>query len=179
MDMKFHIITVKRDGALGLMADFLAGILKVIAGAFTWLFSLEIRVESYTAALLEKYIKTMWAYLGVAGPNGKPLRIAIFGAGLHTEWLHLLAKGNKASSPEVVALLDSRKDRDLSYWGLSPIPPEALDINKVDAILISSDTVQEQMKAQCKLLYGDRLPVIDPYEYLPPGPYIRKCCDRS
>jgi hypothetical protein len=134
---------------------------------------LDYRVHQPVAAgqLLEAYIKQWWRWAGIAAPERQPLRLAVFGAGDHTAWLHALVKDVPSPAPRIVAVLDAHPDAERTFWNCPTQPPEAFDPAQADALLLSSDTVLPHMRTQCKKMYGDAIPLINLYENLPPGPY--------
>jgi len=113
-------------------------------------------------ALLTAYVQQKWQALAQQ-------RIAIYGAGSHSRWLEEITAG--LEGPEVTAVLDQAPNPGIELWGIPTIRPEDFDQHCVTAILLSSDTQQENMARQCRLIHGNQLPLIDFYEGLPPGPY--------
>lgn len=121
---------------------------------------------------LAAYIKRYWLYLGVAR-NGSPMRIAIYGIGSHTEWLHNNAAQTHEQGPEVKALIDD-KALCSSYWGLFPVKLEELNIDNIDAIVISTDVYNAELRMKCKNRFGEKIKIIDFYEALHKrGPYLK------
>ncbi len=115
---------------------------------------------------VEKYVELHWRNLKY---ERKIKRAAVFGAGKHTVWLSSLLQ--TSDGPKVIAVLDDMpRSRDVSF-GNKPVLARNFDIGKIDAIILSSDCMQEKMRQRCRKLYGDDIPLIDLYEGLPPGPY--------
>ncbi len=126
--------------------------------------------------LLNGYVREVWRGLGMAGPGGQPLRIAVFGAGAHTEWLERITR-DVQPAPRVTALLDDRGAAAPVRFGLSAIRPEQLDPATVAGVLLSSDTVAEAMLTRCRALYPPDLRIIRLYQGFPPGPYPKDYFD--
>ncbi len=127
-------------------------------------------------ALLENYVREAWARWGTEGTQGRPLRIAIFGAGKHTQWLEQLVKG-RSPQPQVMALLDDRGESAPARFGLQAIRPESFDPSTVDAIFLSSDTLIDTLQARCIALYGQNIRLLNFYSGFPPGPYPKDYFD--
>lgn len=125
------------------------------------------------ATFLEHYLRLTWETLGRSGRNGTPLRIAIYGAGSHTQWLAEITASGVTSSPLIVAVLDDQATKGPVQWKAPVIRPEALNPDDVDAILLSSDVIAEKMRLRCSALYGREMQTIDLYEDLEPGPYFK------
>ena len=115
------------------------------------------------------YVKKTWQHLGQAGKNGQPLRVLIFGAGLHTQWLYGLVS-NQKPAPVVVAVIDDNPT-DFLQWGMKAIRPEEVDAKEVDAVVLSTDCIQEKLEKRAREVFKDKLKIIDLYKGLPPGPY--------
>ncbi len=122
---------------------------------------------------LEQYLRMTWSWLGVAGKNGAPLRLAVFGAGAHTQWLAEITATGTLRQPQLVAILDDHATAPPAGWSVPVIRPEALNPAEVDAILLSSDSLTEVLRIRCAQLYGSHFRTIDLYEALPPGPYAK------
>lgn len=119
-------------------------------------------------ALLSAYLKLVWRQLKVDhGVN----RAAIFGAGQHTAWLQRTVAG--IDGPDVQAVLDDHPDGKGASFGHAPIPADQFLPQTVDAIILSSDCFQVQMKNRCRSLFGAQVKLVDLYESLPPGPYAK------
>ncbi len=123
--------------------------------------------------LLAAYVREVWSRLGTQGEDGEPLRLAVYGAGDHSRWLEKIVR-NTPHRPIVAAVLDDQPQPEAHFWKRQAIRPEELDPSTVDAIVISSDTHAEKIKARCAELFKDRFQVIHLYEGLPPGPYPKK-----
>lgn len=125
------------------------------------------------AALLEQYLRLTWETLGRSGTNGAPLRLAVYGAGSHTQWLAEITASGVTQAPLIVAVLDDQATKGPVQWNAPVIRPEALKPGDVDAILLSSDVIAEKMRLRCVDLYGKQMRTIDLYENLEPGPYFK------
>jgi hypothetical protein len=95
--------------------------------------------------------------------------IALFGAGKHTDYLHCLLRD--MPNHKIAAVLDDTPDCQKRFFGLAPQPARLFDPSSVDAIVLSTDCAQEQMRKRCRELYGQEKMLVDLYEGLPPGPY--------
>ena len=73
----------------------------------------------------------------------------------------------------MVAVLDDRSDNQRMFFGLPVTPADRFDSSTVDAVLLSSDSLQAHMEKRCRALYGDNVRLINLYEGLPPGPYAK------
>jgi glycosyltransferase involved in cell wall biosynthesis len=96
-------------------------------------------------------------------------RIAVFGAGRHTEWICDFLQEYKKEN--VTAVLDDNPDPVKRFWGIPAEKAEKWNTSNADAIILSSDCKQDFFAKRCKELYGDALPLIDLYDGLPQGPY--------
>lgn len=110
--------------------------------------------------------KTLKELMGKDGVRS----IAVFGAGSHSAWLERAIKKNKRV-PKIVAVLDDNVQGKRRVFGRKPQTAKGFNPKSVDAILLSSDCFQAQMKKRCIELYGEDVKLIDLYEGLPPGPY--------
>lgn len=89
-------------------------------------------------------------------------RIAIYGAGYHTECLLDTTDLGKA---DLVALVDGNPSKQGSYvLGLPVVAPEALVALRPDAVVISSYDFQDEMVANLRRLGLGHVPVLTFYE---------------
>jgi len=124
------------------------------------------RIFNLTQAFLECRLMT----LGVKYP-----RLALFPAGLHTEWLlrvmeywRLIRKKPLLPMPEIVALVDEKRREPLE--GRLVLSPEKLDFKSIDAIVVSSDGASAALMARAYELGLDKKPLFQLYdEYDPAG----------
>ena len=73
----------------------------------------------------------------------EPRRVAIYGAGTHTEFLLRYTNLYRAN---IVYLLDSNPEKwDMEFMGLQVRDPDTLDPSNVDAVIISSRAFQEEI----------------------------------
>ncbi len=127
-------------------------------------------------ALLEAYVRESWTRLGGAGEQGRPLRLAVFGAGRHTEWLERMVHALPVQ-PVVAALLDDHAGAAPVRFGRFAIRPEELDPSTVDAIFLSTDTIGDVLEARCRALFGNGVRILRLYSGFPPGPYPKDYFD--
>lgn len=92
-------------------------------------------------------------------------RLAIFGAGRHTEWLARLR--TSSVRPDIVAVLDDNPDETKMFFGKKPMKAELFNPSDADAILLSTDVNYAVFSERCVSLYGDALPLLNFYEYSP------------
>lgn len=115
---------------------------------------------------LTPYVRTMWQLLrqrlGDAG------RMCIFGAGAHTRWL--LSVTADLPAPDIVAILDD-EPTDESIAGVEVRRPDAVDVDAIDLVLVSSDRWEAELTRRCHELWSDRVEVVQLYRGLPRGPY--------
>lgn len=97
--------------------------------------------------------------------------IAVFGAGEHTRWL--LDVVRRLPGPEVQLLIDDRAETIKEVGGIPVLRPEAALARRFDAIVVSSDSVEEQLARRAGELFPGR-PVVRLYEGLPCGPYDKQ-----
>lgn len=122
-------------------------------------------VKAHEPLLLRAFVRERLQRL--AGVNNIR-RIAVFGAGKHTQWLEKTMEGLDLP---VVAVLDDEPNVQKVFFGKSPVKAANFDPTTVDAILLSTDCMQPQMTTRCRELYNDKIKLIDLYEGLPSGPY--------
>ncbi len=119
-------------------------------------------LRQFTAA----HVRTTWGALPAAGIRA----VAIFGAGQHTAWLARVTQD--APGPRVVAVLDDRPSTG-TFWGLAPVAPDTWQPAGADAIVLSSDVIQDRLRQRCVQLYGRDLRTVDLYAGFPAGPYCK------
>lgn len=112
------------------------------------------------------YIREVWTTR-----LGGRRNIALFGAGEHSRWLLEIVKG--LPGPRVSLLMDDRADSIREVAGVMVTKPESADATSFDAIVISSDTVEDKLAARAKQCFP-ATPIIRLYEGLPPGPYDKQ-----
>ena len=89
-------------------------------------------------------------------------RVAVYGAGQHTERC-----GSALRSPpvEVVAILDDDSARiGGRLWNYPVIQPDASHAARFDAVVISSDAMEDRLAARAASVFGPSMPVIRLYE---------------
>lgn len=122
-----------------------------------------------TAQYIQSRVRRLWADLGKRRGRKGRFRVAIYGCGSHTAWMEKVVRDLKG--PKIEALLDNQASGKGTFWGLRPVSPESWDPAKVDAIILSSDTCSEQLRANSMKIFGRKLTIVDLYKGLPPGPY--------
>lgn len=97
--------------------------------------------------------------------------VALFGAGEHSRWLMNIVKG--LPGPRIALLIDDRADAIREVCGVRVVTPKAIDVGSIDAVVISSDSVEEKLWARAKQCFP-KTPIVRLYEGLPPGPYEKQ-----
>ncbi len=116
------------------------------------------------------HVQGQWRSLRYGqGAHDKIARVSIFGAGEHSQWLESVVRGMEG--PTVVAVLDDHPLGKQPLWGIAPVMPTTWKPSDDEIIILSSDTVAEQMSVRCRELYGNRVWLVNLYDGLPPGPY--------
>ncbi|WP_265823261.1 class I SAM-dependent methyltransferase [Geovibrio ferrireducens] len=92
-------------------------------------------------------------------------RLAIFGAGRHTEWLARLR--TSSVRPDIVAVLDDNPDETKMFFGKKPMKADLFNPSDADAILLSTDVNHTVFRERCIRLYGDALPLLSLYNDFP------------
>jgi hypothetical protein len=113
--------------------------------------------------LATSYACMVWALLG-RWNAGTPARVAIYGAGTHTQWL--LRATADVAGPDVVAILTDELPHRPHNGSAPVLQPQQLDADRVDLVLISSDSYEEQIAVRAREHFGDRLPVLRLYEFV-------------
>lgn len=123
-----------------------------------------------------RYLRDLWRRLGTrATQQNKP--ICILGAGQHTRLL-LDVVAEVSDGPPVACILDDDPPEDPTINGIFVHRPEDVNPSDFSAILISSDTIEEQLARrvvtwlEC-VSAALRPEVVRPYEGLPTGPYAQ------
>ena len=117
------------------------------------------------------YLKELWRRVGCRSA-GRP--VALYGAGTHTRRLLHMVK-DTTGGPQVAVILD---DNPVGK-AISGIPirrPAAVDPCSVTAVVVSTDTVQDQLCARARAWVeaaapGERPEVVRLYDEMPDGPY--------
>lgn len=92
-------------------------------------------------------------------------RVGIYGAGTHTR----LAAGALAQPPvEVVCIIEDTADRNARMWGLPLVSLQAVDNLNLDAIIISSRTVEGVLARKARAVCGERVEIIRLYSSFAP-----------
>jgi SAM-dependent methyltransferase len=94
---------------------------------------------------------------------------AIFGAGEHTRWL--VQSFGETLRRRVKCILDDAAEPGQRLGGISVRKPTELMTHEVDAVLVSSDTLEEPLYDRAKEWSRNIVPVARLYEGLPTGPY--------
>lgn len=123
----------------------------------------------------EAYVRRTWQLLGTLGHAGRPLKVAIYGAGKHTDWLaHTVTKCDPR--PLVVAVLDDGPVKRPAQFGLqrTSLPKEHAAAPVFDAVVLSTDVPAnaERMRERARAVFGKKVKVYNLYEGCPPGQYV-------
>ena len=117
----------------------------------------------------KRYIRELWRR--VARDYSA---IAIFGGGAHTKWL-FSATRDIDDGPNVVAVLDESPAHD-SIEGVPVVELSEMP-DRVEAVLVSSDSIEAKLAARVRQVFADRVAVIEPYEGIDPGPFAYELHD--
>lgn len=123
----------------------------------------------------ESYVRRSWQLLGATGRLGGALKVALYGAGKHTDWLaHTVAGCSPA--PSIVAVLDDGPPRGCGHFGvrMTSQPESHREQPPFDAVLTSTDVPANaaRMRDKARKIYGNKVKVFDLYEGCPPGQYV-------
>jgi hypothetical protein len=91
-------------------------------------------------------------------------RIAIYGEGQHSRWLSNTLNGS--INQHVVAVIDIDPIGKDTYFGQKASEASELDINQVDAIVLSTISMQSILEERCHKLFGKNIVLIDLYSEL-------------
>ncbi len=117
------------------------------------------------------YLKEFWWRVGCRAA-GRP--VALYGAGAHTRRLLHIVK-DTPGGPQIAAILDDDPVRsDLS--GIPVRKPAEVDPCSIAAIIVSTDTLQEQLGDRARVWAAGATPgaapeVVRLYDDMPDGPY--------
>ena len=87
-------------------------------------------------------------------------RVAFYGAGSHTA--QLLPLWRNSGGPEVIAILTTQAGTTRTMFGLPVVPIGALDAERVEAVVLSSETFEHELRLVCEER-SPELPVIAPW----------------
>lgn len=90
----------------------------------------------------------------------RPLKLAVYGAGKHTFWLE---QQGCIPTAEIHSLHDDSSSSTI-IWGKKAEPIEQLNPENVDAVILSTDTFQQQMAQKVREHFGSKLKTIDFYK---------------
>ncbi|WP_027388948.1 radical SAM protein [Chrysiogenes arsenatis] len=115
-------------------------------------------------ALRDTYSDVMQAVDSMLLLQKKGIRkIALFGAGRHTRWLQTFSTLYLGRSPQIIAIVDDHPDINANCFNMCVTKPSALNIESIDAILLSTNDKQKIFFDRCRLLYGEKVRLIDLY----------------
>ena len=117
------------------------------------------------------YLKELWLRVGCRAA-GRP--VALYGAGRHTRRMLHMVKDTPGSPRVAVILDDHASGSDID--GIRVRKPAAVDPCSVAAIVISTDTLQEQLGDRARAWAAGAAPgkkpeVVRLYDEMPDGPY--------
>lgn len=127
-----------------------------------------------------RYLRQIWKQLGdLSRSEEKP--ICILGGGQHTELLMEIVEPVDGG-PEVACIVDDQPESACMIEGISVLRPEELDSSTVAAVLISSDSIEEQLATRASnwldsVKATTRPDVVRLYEGLDAGPYCKWTAD--
>lgn len=88
-------------------------------------------------------------------------RIAIYGEGDHSKWLSNMLRNH--CSENIVAVLEINPIGDDTLFGQKAQEAQEWDHTKADAIILSTNSMQELLTKRCQKFYGLEIPLIDLY----------------
>lgn len=103
-------------------------------------------------------------------------RIALFGAGKHTQWLvQMMARATEAGRklPQVSCILDDRADHVGADHPCPVKQPAEFHPTDGSAIVLSTDVWQREFKERIAKAVPHSCDVLDLYERLGPGPFVK------
>ena len=95
----------------------------------------------------------------IKSTHPKP-RVAVYGAGKHSNWLSQL----NLDFLKISALLDDNPAKCPKLWNLVAIDPYKFNCRDVDAVILSSDTFQNDMASKLRTLWDYDIPLINLYQ---------------
>ncbi len=126
------------------------------------------REGPHAVSFLKTIVRLKWREMAQNGID----KIAVFGAGKHTRWLLWVLKD--CIGPHVVAILDDDPEKCGKYLHGIPIYSTLkFDFSACDALVLGTDSHVKIMRQRARDFIPDALPIINLYEDLPPGPYMR------
>lgn len=124
--------------------------------------SIETKKEAKRPPARKEYFKdkivSLWERLG---SKDSPCKVAIYGAGEHTVWLEEITKDLRG--PKVAAIIDDCPDSSKAYWGTAPSLPSQITPEQIDYLILSTDTHQKKMAANCHKYFGNNIKILDLY----------------
>ncbi|HCJ11622.1 MAG: hypothetical protein A2Y14_02635 [Verrucomicrobia bacterium GWF2_51_19] len=87
-------------------------------------------------------------------------RVAFFGGGLHSRWFSKILNGYK--NEHIVAVLDIDPPKEI-FFDQPVIEARKWDASNADAIILSTNSMQDVLTERCRALYGNSIPLIDLY----------------
>ncbi len=133
-----------------------------------------IECREVAAKEIEKQFQSAWRNL--AG-NNETAKVAIYGAGAHTEWLETIF--TDMPGPEIAAIIDDNPDKTRKFWKLKPVLPSECDASEINTVLISSDTLAKQMEEKARKLFAGNTDIVNIYSNIPNGPYPKQKRNRK
>jgi hypothetical protein len=128
--------------------------------------------RAYDTSLIRAWVTDFLAHLY---SEQQCRNIAVFGAGAHTRWLHGVVDEFSQYGLNLVAIVDDNPSLHTSFWGIPVISPDDLqEIETVEAVLLSTDTLQGVFRKRCEKLFPRDTPILNMYEGLPSGPYTKE-----
>lgn len=121
--------------------------------------------KTITAELVSVLVKTKWTLW-----QKSYRRIAIFGAGKHTQWLLAILGENALKS--IAAIFDDQPQTSI-IRGIKVATPTVSARSQIEAIAISTDTHVETLTKRARAIFGPDIPILFFYDDLPPGPYAK------
>ena len=113
---------------------------------------------------LRELVKSRWSLFGY---KDSLQRVALYGAGKHSEWLLGLVRG---MIPNVVCIIDDNPNGKTNIGGVPVVIPSQAKVKDFEAIVLSTDTFLDQFRQRVRELWPEEKS-LSLYDGLWSGPY--------